>query len=231
MSSRGLRWTAVGIGVLFWISDLVTLIGGVVTGTLPTSANALATVPAHATQIVAGTLIAHVNDFAVIGYGVLLYTVLVRFNAGAALGVAAFKVVEAVLLLIAAAMLLALVGLAQSGPDPTTFKASADLALSVQFWTTRLAAFAYLVSTPLANLVLFQTRLVPRWLSGFGLVACAMLATGLALGVGDPTRGFEPGQLLLIPIILWELTFATWLIARGFNPTPTARQTDLIMAA
>jgi hypothetical protein len=52
------------------------------------------------------------------------------------------------------------------------------------------------------------------------MVACAMLATGLALGVGDPTRGFEPGQLLLIPIIFWELTFATWLIVKGFSVSP-----------
>jgi hypothetical protein len=58
-----------------------------------------------------------------------------------------------------------------------------------------------------------------------------MLATGLALGVSDPTRGFEPGQLLLIPIILWELTFATWLIARGFNPSPMARQAAVAIAA
>jgi hypothetical protein len=64
---------------------------------------------------------------------------------------------------------------------------------------------------------MYSTRLVPRWLSAFALVACAMLATGLAIGVGDPTRGFQPGQLLVIPIILWELTFATWLIAKGFT--------------
>lgn len=60
-----------------------------------------------------------------------------------------------------------------------------------------------------ASPVLYRTRVVPRWLSGFGLAACAMLATGLALGVSDPTHGFQPGQVLVIPIILWELTFAT----------------------
>ncbi len=225
MNWSGLRWTAVGIGVLFWISNLVTLVGGVITGAIPTdAATALSGMYPHATSVVAGTLVAHVNDFAIIGYGVLLYPVLVRFNTSAALYYAAFKVVEAVMLLVAAATLLSLIALSQGylagGGDIAAFKASADVALSQEFWASRLAAFAYLASTPALNFVLYRTRLVPRWLSAWGLVACAMLATGLATGVGDPTRGFEPGQLLLIPIILWELTFATWLIVRGFSPSP-----------
>lgn len=207
MSTNGLRWTAIGIGVLFWISDLTTLIGGLITGTLPTTAAQLAAVTAHETQFVAGTFVTHVNDFAVIGYGALLYAVIARFNPGAALAVAAFKFVEGVLLLVGAATLLAAI---DAG-------AAATFALTLGFWLSRLAAIVYLVSTPILNLALYVTRLVPRWLSVFGLVACAMLATGLALGVGDPTRGFQPGQLLVIPIILWELTFATWLLARGFR--------------
>jgi hypothetical protein len=204
MSAKGLRWTAIGIGVLFWISDLTTLIGGLITGPLPTTAAGLANAQAHAAQLVAGTLVTHANDFAVIGYGILLYTVLARLSPAAAAGVFAFKVVEGTLLLVGAAALLS---------------AADTQALAFQFWAGRLAAFAYLVSTPILNATLYLTRLVPRWLSAFGLVACALLATGLALGVGDPTRGFEPGQLLVIPIILWELTFATYLIVRGFNPT------------
>jgi hypothetical protein len=54
-----------------------------------------------------------------------------------------------------------------------------------------------------------------------------LLAIGLALGVGDPTRGFELGQLLVIPIILWELFFATWLIVSGFNPSVVAAERSL----
>ena len=225
MTAKALRWTAVGVGVLFWISDLSTLVGGVITGVLPSSAAAVAGLHTHATQFVAGVLVTHINDFAIVGYGVLLYTVLVRFSPSAALGVAAFKVVEAVLLLFAAVVLLSMAG------SPTN--PAADLALGQQFWATRISAFAYLVSTPVLNLVLFQTRLVPRWLSGWGLVACAMLAGGLAIGVGDPTRGFEPGQVLVIPIILWELAFATWLIVKGFNTAGAyiREETAPIMAA
>jgi Domain of unknown function (DUF4386) len=75
------------------------------------------------------------------------------------------------------------------------------------------------VATPIFNVLLYRSGVVPRLISVFGFVALAMLATGLATGVDDPTRGFEPGQLLVIPILLWELLFATWLLVKGFAPS------------
>jgi hypothetical protein len=63
---------------------------------------------------------------------------------------------------------------------------------------------------------------LPRFIAIWGWIAVAMLAAGLAAGVGSPTSGFQPGQVLVIPIILWELVFATWLIVRGFDPAALA---------
>jgi hypothetical protein len=124
-------------------------------------------------------------------------------------------------------MLLSLIGLSQqflqTGPsEPGYWEASATLALSQQFWAARLAALAYLVATPILNALLYRSQLVPRFISMWGFVALVLLATGLAIGVGDPTRGFQPGQLLVIPIILWELLFATWVMVRGFRPSGSA---------
>ena len=222
MGAMELRRAALVVGALFWISNLVTLVGGVVTGLIPTSTNALSDLYPHASQVVAGTLIAHVNDAAIIGYAVVLYRVLARHSPELALGYLAFKIVEAVLLLVGAATLLSLIALSQNylasgGSDATSFQATAQMGLSQQFWAGRLAALAYLVATPMLALTLYRSRLVPRLISVWGFVAVAMLAAGLAIGVGDPTRGFEPGQLLVIPIILWELTFGTWLIVKGFD--------------
>jgi uncharacterized protein DUF4386 len=235
VEEKGFRRTAVGIGLLFWLSNLVTLVGGALTGFIPTSANALTGMYPHATQLVVGTLVAHVNDVAIIGYAVLLYPVLARHSQGLALGYAVFKVVEGVLLLFGAAALLSLIGLSQSylsgGADVSSFKPSVELALGMQFWAGRLAALDYLVATAVLSFVLFRSGLVPRLISVWGFIALAMLATGLAIGVGDPTRGFEPGQLLVIPIILWELTFATWLIVRGFNQTSAVAGEHRVIAS
>jgi Domain of unknown function (DUF4386) len=222
MRDTDFRRTAIVVGVLFWVSNLATLVGSAVTGFLPTADNALRNLYPHATQVIVGTLISHSNDAAIIGYSVLLFPVLARYSQGLALGYAAFKVVEGVMLLVGAAVLLSLIPVSQSylasaSTDAGSYKAVAEQALAQGFWAGRLGALAYLIATPILNFVLFQTRLVPRVISAWGLGAVGLLAVGLAAGVGDPTRGFEPAQLLVIPIILWELTFATWLIVRGFN--------------
>ncbi len=217
-----MRKTAVLVGVLFWISNLVTLVGSVISGPIPNAHDSLVNMYPHATQWVVGTLIAHINDAAIIGYAVLLFPVLKRFGEGLALGYVAFKALEATLLVVGASTLLSLIALSQrylgAGATDTSFlPATADVALAQQFWAGRLAALAYLVATPILNLQLYRSQLVPRFIPVWGLIAVLMLATGLAIGVGDPTRGFQPGQLLVIPIILWELFFATWLIVRGFS--------------
>jgi uncharacterized protein DUF4386 len=94
---------------------------------------------------------------------------------GLALGYAAFKVVEAVLLLVCAATLLSRIGLSQSylsgGADVSSFRASVELALGLQFWAGRLAALAYLVATPVLCCALYWSRVVPRLISAWGLVA------------------------------------------------------------
>ena len=216
-----LRRTAVVVGALFWISNVATLIGGVVTGAIPNGPDALTSMSPHATSEVVGTLIAHINDAAIIGYAVLLFPVLKRFGESLALAYVAFKIVEAILLLVSAAALLSLIALSQrylatGASDAKSFQAIAETTLAQQFWASRLATLAYLVATPILNVVLYRSKLVPRFISVLGLVGVALLALGLLIGVGDPTRGFQPGQLLVIPIILWELVFATWLIVRGF---------------
>jgi hypothetical protein len=144
-----------------------------------------------------------------------------------ALGYVAFKLLEATMLVVSAAVLLSLIALSQKyiaagASDASYFQASAELTLAQQFWTSRFAALSYLVATPILNFLLYRSQLVPRFISVWGFIALVMLATGLAIGVGDVTRGFQPGQLLVIPIILWELLFATWLIVRGFNASAIA---------
>jgi hypothetical protein len=222
-----MRRTAVIVGALFWISNLATLVGSVISGPIPNAANSLTGMYPHGSQVVVGTLITHINDAAIIGYAVLLFPVLKRFNEALALGYVAFKALEATLLAVGAATLLSLIALSQKylaagASDASYFQASAALTLAQQFWASRLGALAYLVATPILNFLLYRSQLVPRFISVWGFIALVLLATGLAIGVGEPTRGFQPGQLLVIPIILWELLFATWLIVRGFSPSAVA---------
>jgi hypothetical protein len=67
----------------------------------------------------------------------------------------------------------------------------------------------------------FQSRLIPRWLSGFGIVAIIlmMVACVLALFSGNRITSYIP---LAAPIFVQEIVLGVWLIVKGFNPSAVA---------
>ena len=69
--------------------------------------------------------------------------------------------------------------------------------------------------------LLYQSNLVPHWLSVWGFIAAILLilanlleATGLASEL----------MILYLPIILNELVLAIWLLVKGFNPSAIASE-------
>ena len=66
--------------------------------------------------------------------------------------------------------------------------------------------------------VIYRSRLVPRWFSGWGLAAALSATTAclLALFTDNPVTGYV---LLFLPIAVQEMVFAVWLLVRGFNPS------------
>ena len=67
--------------------------------------------------------------------------------------------------------------------------------------------------------VFYRCRLVPRWLSAWGLVAIVLVMTSgvlVMLGLAAPMSTVQ--LVLALPIFLQEMVLAAWLIARGFNP-------------
>jgi hypothetical protein len=62
----------------------------------------------------------------------------------------------------------------------------------------------------------FQTRLIPRWLSGWGIVGIVAMLVACVLAVfsDSPVTGYA---LLAAPIGLQEMVLAVWLIVKRFN--------------
>jgi hypothetical protein len=70
--------------------------------------------------------------------------------------------------------------------------------------------------------MLYRSRLIPRWISGWGLVAAIpFLASGL-IGVLTGTH-LVP---LLLPLGLQEMVMAVWLVAKGFSPGTIHSESD-----
>ena len=66
--------------------------------------------------------------------------------------------------------------------------------------------------------VFYRSRLVPRWLSGWGLVGAALMLVATVYSGFTQDFGFTTVTTVLsIPIGLQEMVLAVWLIVKGFN--------------
>lgn len=96
--------------------------------------------------------------------------------------------------------------------DDFYFQTSGALIHALKDWASILENFPYGLGALILYYVLFQSELVPQWLSIWGLVGAAlMLAMGFLRMFGHPVI------YLAIPILLNELVLAVWLIVIGFS--------------
>jgi hypothetical protein len=66
--------------------------------------------------------------------------------------------------------------------------------------------------------LLFQARLVPRWLSGWGLLgAVPYLLAGFLVMFGVIEHFGSLDALLRMPLGVQEMVLAVWLIVKGFS--------------
>ena len=66
----------------------------------------------------------------------------------------------------------------------------------------------------------YQSKLVPRWLSGWGLIGAIMYLAVPLVGIFGPDLG-----ILVGPLALQEMVLALWLIVKGFNEIPNVVET------
>lgn len=174
-----------------------------------------------------------------VGIGALMFPVLKRHNEGLALGYTSIKIIEATFTLVAQAALLALWPLSQTAAlDPraaqtmgSSWLAAHDAALLVG------VSLVFPLGALLLNGLLFQARLIPRWLSAWGMAGAALyLVYGLLAMFDRLPPSISAEFIWAVPIAIQEMALALWLIIRGFSPpvsvgsTAVTESGDLIAA-
>jgi len=89
-----------------------------------------------------------------------------------------------------------------------------------------IGGIVFSVGTLMIFALFFQTRLIPRWLSGWGLIGAVLYFIANLVSMFGPLHiapAIDHGiGLLLIPTAIQEMVFAVWLIAKGINPDAVA---------
>lgn len=224
---NGNRKTARIVGGLYIVGTVAGILSLVSTGPVRNAQDHLVGVPASETRLVVGALFVLMMGLALAMVPVMMFPILRKHNEALALGYVVFRGgLEAATYLAIATSWLSLATLSQlyvqAGVlDASSFQALGSLLLeSNEIGSTLTVVFC--LGALIFNYLLYRTELVPRWLSGWGLIAIApYLAAGLLAMFGIIDTLSPTFVILNLPLGLQEMVLAVWLIVKGFNSSAT----------
>jgi hypothetical protein len=221
------RKTAIVVGVLY-IAATVAGILSVVFGPNLGASDYLTKLSANEAQGIVGGLFEFAMAVLIAGIAIWLYPVLRKHSEALALGYVVARTIEVVIFTVAVINLFTLVTLSREfvvagSPDASYFQTLGTLLLAVREWGGGVCStIVFSLSALMLNYVLFRSKLVPRWVSGWGLIGAALyLSSGFLplFGYGSRSTIFT---LLNVPLGLQEMVLAVWLIVKGFDSTAIA---------
>jgi len=218
------RMTGIIVAVFFLIGYVVYLPAALLLDSILTAPDYLISVSANRNQVILGVLGEQTNAAAVAGIAILLFPILKKHSETLALWYVVFRALEAVAFIVADISALSLITLSQEyvaagAPDASYFQAAGTLALAQRYWASEVFFTIFFVLSALVfYYLLYQTELLPRFISVWGFIAVALLIIGNVLGVPLSIIGL----ILFLPIMSNEVFLAIWLIVKGFNSSAIA---------
>jgi len=231
------RKTALIAGVLFIIATVADLVSTSLLNPILNSSDYLVKINANQDHIILGVFFLLFGAFAAAGIAISLYPILRRHNEGLALGAVGFRVIEATFYVFGTVGALLLLTLGQEfvkagAPASSYFQTSGALLRALRDQAALIGTLAFYLGAMMYYYIFYTSKLIPRWLSGWGLVG---VIPGMAAGLLVLFRatGFmsTPQVVLNIPIGVQEMVLAVWLIVKGFNSSAIASlsaKTELI---
>ena len=216
------RKIAIVVGILYIAASVAGILGGVVLMPIIEEPGNLMNVSTNENRVIIGALFTLIMAVAVTGVAFMIYPVLKQIKEGLALWYVGTRITEGVLFIVGIISLLLLLPLSQEfvkagAPDASYFQTVGILLLSANDRAFMLGQTVFCVGALMLYYLLYQSRLIPRWLSVWGLIGAPLFVVAgfLLLFGGDPNSTLS--TLLYAPLGLQEMVLAVWLIVKGFN--------------
>jgi hypothetical protein len=220
------RKTARIVGILFTFATVASILS------LPflepiNASTYLVKFSADQNQVLVGALFVLIGAAASVSIAISLYPILRKYNEGLALGAVSFRLIEGMLDVIGVIAVILLLALSQQfvktgAPDSSYFQTLGVVLLAGYDWVLYVGSvLAFALGALMYYYIFYQTQLVPRWLSSWGLVGAALSIVSSMLVMFHLIGPFSAIQVVLnLPFIgAQEMVLAAWLIVRGFNPS------------
>ena len=226
------RRTAAIVGISFIIGSVSGIMSGVVTAPIRAGSTYPLNVSASETQWMIGTLFVMLMGLSLAIMPVMLYPIFKKHNEVLASGAVLFRgAIEAIsYAVIVISMLLMLTVSEMYGKagaaEASYLQTLGSILTATNNWTEMWGAIIFTIGGLMIYTLFYQTRLVPRWLSGWGLIGGVLyIVANLVSMFGPlhraPSIGIGVG-FLLVPTAIQEMVFAVWLIVKGFNSSAMA---------
>jgi hypothetical protein len=211
------------VGVLFITATVAYSLGVIFLEPILGGSDYLTKASENENQVIIGTLFVLIDSVAVAGIAIVIYPILKKHNETLALGYVGARIAEGVLFIVNVITILTLLTLSKEfmkagAPDASYYQTLGVILLAAGDWAFLLGfGLAFTLSALILNYLLYKSKLVPRWLSGWGFVGAALLWVYYLLQFFSINQ-----EILFLPIAVQEMVFAVWLIVKGFNSSAIA---------
>lgn len=218
------RKIAITVGILFILGTVSGIVSFFFTGEMTNSHEYLVKIAAGDKQFILGSLFVLLMGFSVAFIPILLYPYLKNYNKTLAIGYVVFRgAIETVAYIaIWVSMILMLFVsknfIVKNNADYEQIKNLVALILRLRELSSLISVIIFGIGALLLYSVLYQSKLVSRWLSVWGFIAVILyLVAGFLNMFGLQTESSDVNSYLSLPIFLQEMVMAIWLIVKGFK--------------
>jgi hypothetical protein len=225
------RQAAISVGVLFIFATVSAILAVLFYQPILAGPDYLTNGAGQKNQVILGALMELILVCTAIGTAIGLFPVLRPYGERIALGHLFFRFLEAVVITVGIVAVLSLLTLsknfvAAAAPEASAYPVAGILLLAVYKWTSMLGPLFFLgVNTLMYSYLLYKSKLVPRPLAVLGIAGATLVFVyALLVMFGVAVQGAGPLVVLALPIAVYEMILAVWLIVKGFNSSAIASQ-------
>lgn len=221
------RKAAIWVGVLYLVATIAPVATLSAWGSLIDDPGILTNAAVNEGQLILVAISYLVMAVAVAGVAFMIYPILRRVadtpvKEGLAHWYVGTRVTEGAVFVFAVTATLAFMPLsrefmAAGGSEAGYFQSSSAVLQSSTDVAFALGQTVFAIGAAMLYYLLYVSRIVPRWLSLWGLAASPLfvVASLSLLWTGDPNSTLS--TVLYVPMAVQEMVFAIWLIVKGFD--------------
>lgn len=218
---------AVVIGVLFLVALIFNIIASGLMDPVLSVPDYLVNAYPRKNAVILGNMLNFICAIAMIFIPIVFFPIANKINKNLGLGYVVFRFLEGILQIFIAIKYLSLIGSSReylnAGPGNIPFLQSiGDSIQSEIHWAEIIYVMNYIGGAMAFYPLLYKSKLVPRFLSVWGILAVLLLLIGEIMGIFGlgifSTMPLMKAFVYFAPLVaLNELVLSIWLIAKGFN--------------